>query len=323
MSRRTAAFTLLEVLAVVVLTALVMGVALRFYVELSRASTRAAEGTRDLRHATAVLDRVARDFERVVLVTKPDDDSDPLEHPWLFFGEARGGGTGADHVKFMTRGHVPRRTAGRESDLEVVAYAVRQSEDEESIELMRWSSPRLPERHDPEIPDDEERGAVLLADGLAAFGVTFIDELGERSSSWDSSTVVRSGQLPVAVEIEVALANRDDPEADPTTLQRRVLLPLRPIDLTELLDPNSAVGGGDTDEEGEGDEEEEEGEDDAAACSTGPCAGLTVCQAVNCSVDLGPSFTELMSQIGGDSFCRWRSRIPQTLRSAIRNPACR
>jgi type II secretory pathway component PulJ len=321
-SRRRGAFTLIEVLAVVVLTTIVFGVALRFYVELSRASTRAAERTRELRRATAVLDRVARDYERVVLVSKPAA-TDPLEHPWIFFGEPRGEGAGADHLKFVTRGHVPRRTAGRESDLEVVAYAVRKAEDETSVELLRWSSPRLPDGLDREIPDDEERGAVLLADGLAGFGVTFLDEAGESVPSWDSSSVVQSGELPVAVEIEVALANPDDPEAEPTTLHRRVLLPLRPIDLEELLDPNSALSGGKGDEEEDGEEDGEEDDDDDAACAQGPCAGLTVCQAINCSVDLGASFAELMSEIGSDSFCRWRARIPQSLRSAIRNPACR
>ncbi len=320
MSRRPAAFTLIEVLAVVLLTAVVLGAALAFYVDLSRASTRAADGTRSLRRATAVLDRVARDYERVVLVGKPAE-TDPLDHPWIFLGEARRGGTASDRLKFMTWGHLPRTTATRESDLEVVGYSVREAEDGESIEILRWSSPTLPEGLEREVPDAEDEGALLLADGLAGFGVTFIDELGESLSAWDSSSLVQSGQLPVAVEIEVALANADDPEAEPETFRRRVLLPLRPLDLEELLDPNAAVGGGSgEDEQAEG--EEEEGEEDAA-CSSGPCGGLTVCQAVNCSVDLGPSVSTLLEDIGGQPFCRWRGRIPTSMTSLILNPRCR
>jgi type II secretory pathway component PulJ len=316
-SRRRAAFTLLEVLAVVLLTALVLGVALSFYVDLSRATTRAADGTRSLRRATAVLDRVAHDYERVVLVAKPAE-TDPIDHPWVFLGEARRGEKGSDTLKFVTRGHVPRTTATRESDLEVVGYRVREAEDGASIELLRWSSPELPERLDREVPDDEEDGAALLADGLAGFGVTFIDEAGESLPTWDSSQLAQSGQLPVAVEIEVALADPDDPEAEPETFRRRVLLPLRPIDLEELFDPASAVGGG----SGEDEDGEEDGEDDLA-CTSGPCAGLTVCQAVNCSVDLGPSVATLLQEIGGQPFCRWRGRIPSSLGSMIVNPACR
>jgi len=318
-SRRHAAFTLIEVLAVVLLTAIVLGVALAFYVDLSRASVRAADGTRGLRRATAVLDRVARDFERVVLVAKPAE-MDPLDHPWIFFGEARRGGTGADRLKFVTRGHVPRSSAARESDLEVVGYSVRDAEDGAGVELLRFSSPRLPDGLDREVPDDEEEGAALLADGLAGFGVTFIDELGESLSAWDSSALVQSSQLPAAVEIEVAFADPDDPEAEPATFRRRVVLPLRPLDLEELLDPNSLAGGG------TGGEEEEEGEEDGvsdAECATGPCAGLTVCQVVDCSIDHGHSVSRVLEAIGAQPFCVERNNLPRTLDRLIVNPACR
>ena len=46
----------------------------------------------------------------------------------------------------MTRGRKPRAGAGHQSDFEVVAYSLRSAEeDEEAFELMRWSSPRMPE----------------------------------------------------------------------------------------------------------------------------------------------------------------------------------
>lgn len=309
-----AAFTLLEVLAVVLLTALVLGVALDFTVDLSRASTRAADGTRELRRATAVLDRVASDLQRSVLVRKPEE-TDPLEHPWIFLGEARGSGTGADHLKFVTRGHVPRGTAARESDLEVVAYAVRRSPDD-SLDVLRWSSPRLPDGLDREVPDDEDRGAMLLASGLVGFGVTFIDDLGERVTTWDSSTLAQSGQLPAAAEIEVAVADPNDPEAPPLTVRRTVLLPLRPFDLQELFDPLAAASGGSA-----GDDDEGEGSEDLVACEEGPCKNMTVCQAIDCNADLAG--LESLRSFGDQSYCRFRARIPLSLRSAVVNPACR
>lgn len=316
MTPRRAAFTLLEVLAVILLTAIVIGVALDFSVDLSRASTRATEGTRGLRRAVSVLDRVARDLERTVLMKKAEE-TDPLDHPWIFLGELRGSGTGADHLKFVTRGRVPRGSASRESDLEVVAYAVRSAEDE-SLEIVRWSSPHLPETLDREVPDDEDQGAMLLASGLAGFGVTFVDELGERVTSWDSSTLVQSGQLPAAVEIEVAIADPEDPEAEPRTFRRTVVLPLRPFDLAELLDPLAAVSGGTSEEEKEG--EGEEGEEDVA-CAAGPCGAMSVCQAINCGADLAG--IDSLRSFGSESFCKYRARIPLTFRSAIVNPACR
>jgi prepilin-type N-terminal cleavage/methylation domain-containing protein len=320
-----AGFTLIEVLAVVALTVVVLGVALAFYVNLSRASAHATEQVRDVRRATAILDRVARDLESSVLVKKPEE-TDPLDHPWLFFGEARGGGDAANRLKFVRRGHEPRRSASHEADLEVVSYAVRRADDD-TLELLRSSTTQLPESQDREIPTDEADGAQLLADGLAGFGVTFLDELGERSASWDSASVVQADELPAAVEIEVAFADADDPEAEPTSWRRRVLLPVRPLDLEELLDPSSAVGGGGGSEADEADEDEddEDGEDDDGgdqACAEGPCAGLSVCQAVNCSQDYGPSVNGLLEEIGGQSFCHWRARIPASMSWIILNPAC-
>ena len=60
--KRHAAFTLIEVLAVVLLTGIVISIALSFYLDLSRASNRAAEQTRGTRRAATLLDRIARDF---------------------------------------------------------------------------------------------------------------------------------------------------------------------------------------------------------------------------------------------------------------------
>ena len=57
----TAAFTLLEVMAVLLLTSIVIGVALNHYIDLNRASERALGMTRSLRRSVALLDRVARE----------------------------------------------------------------------------------------------------------------------------------------------------------------------------------------------------------------------------------------------------------------------
>ena len=281
-------------LAVVLLTSIVIGVALNHYVDLSRAGQRATEHTRGIRRATAVLDRIARDFESTVLVAK-EPAMDPLDHPWIFLGESRRSDIGADHLKFVTRGHQPRRTAAHESDLEVVAYSLRQGE-EGDFELLRWSSPRLPESLDREIPNDESQGAVLLAGGVGSFGVRFIDELGEQTSSWDSSQLTESSELPLAVEIELALLDPEgDPDAEPQPYSRRVILPVRPLDMQELLDPNSLVSGGEGSEADKEAEEGEEGEEgdgsptdtDHKRCAAGPCGSMTMCQALSCQAKLG------------------------------------
>ena len=325
------AFTLLEVLAVLLLTSIVIGVALNHYIDLNRASERALGMTRSLRRAAALLDRVGRDLESAVLVQKPPE-ADPLSHPWIFYGDSLRDTEGADHLKFMTRGRRPWERDAKESDREVVVYTLRPSEADEGLyELMRWTSPRLGSELDRELPGDEADGAMLLTDGILEFGVTFISETGERTDRWDSSQLAQSGTLPSAVEIQVAL---DDPalseDTDPLFHTRTVLLPVRPLDFEELLDPGSLVSGG----LGEvGDALEAAGEEvgdpeELAQCMTTPCATMLACEALQCNAKIGQiseSIDELLRLAIRESptFCQWRINHPERLYHLITDPACR
>ena len=100
--RKRLGFTLIEVLGVVLVTALLLGTTVSFYINLSRQATRASEHTRTIRRAGALLDRIAGDLEHTLLVSKPDD-LDPLAHPWVFLAEPRLGQTGSDQIKFIRR----------------------------------------------------------------------------------------------------------------------------------------------------------------------------------------------------------------------------
>ena len=88
--RRHQGFTLIEVLAAVFLTAVVMTIAITFFTDLSDATDAATRKARRGRQALAVVDRVARDLEAAYLRTKPEE-VDPLFHPWFFVGTNRTG----------------------------------------------------------------------------------------------------------------------------------------------------------------------------------------------------------------------------------------
>lgn len=245
---RRAGFTLIEVMAVVFLTAIVFGVALNFYVDLSNQSRHASDVTREIRRATSLLDRVAQDFERALLAKKPDE-LDPLANPWLFLGESRGLGEGADRVKFVTRRPPDARSAAAVSDITMVSYALYPDDRNGDYQLIRWSQPHLPDGLDRDFPLPDDPDSQLMADGVLEFGVRFLGEDGEWVGEWDSSQMLDSSELPSAVEIEVALAPTDPDVPDDAVprYRRRVLLPVRPLDLTTLLDPvaYAALGGGD------------------------------------------------------------------------------
>lgn len=249
MQRLERAFTLIEMLAVMLLVVAVTGVALNGYVDLSSHSLIAADLTRDARRATAVLDRVARDLEAARLAVKPDE-MDPLAHPWLFLAERRGSHEGADRLKFITLGQTPAASRALAGDLAQVAWLTR-VDAQGDLDLLRWSYPRLPDGLDRQFPRDTDDGVFLVAEGLADFGVRFMDDAGEWVEDWDSSTLARSSQLPLVAEISVSVADEGTGEAA-GPFRRRVVLPMRPMDLAARLSAEDQVASND------GDEDEEE-----------------------------------------------------------------
>jgi hypothetical protein len=248
MSRHSRGFTLFEVLGVVLVTSLLLGAAISFYLNLTRQAVRATETTREARRAAALVDRIAADLEHTLLVKKPPD-ADPLSRPWLFFAEPRysqpGGQRGSDQLKFIRR-EVPRASDGPASDLAMVAYMLQRREDGPNFELRRWSTTELPDGLDREFPRSDDPDSFVVADDLSYFALRFLDESGQWKDRWDSTQLVESGELPLAVEIEVALAPREvppeaeelEPAAEPLHYAREVALPLRPLDLEALLKPD-------------------------------------------------------------------------------------
>jgi type II secretory pathway pseudopilin PulG len=240
-------FTLFEVLGVLLVTALLLGAAISFFLNLTRQAVHATETTREVRRAAALIDRIAADLEHTLLVKKPAD-ADPLSRPWLFVAESRYSQTGAergsDQIKFIRR-DLPRSSDGPASDIAMVAYTLQRSEDGPNFELRRWSTSELPDSLDREFPRSDDPASFLIADDLSYFALRFLDESRQWKDRWDSTQLVDSSELPIAVEIEVALAAPEGsaPDADseldaePIHYARAVELPLRPIDLETLLNP--------------------------------------------------------------------------------------
>jgi hypothetical protein len=245
-SPRQAAFTLLEVVAVVLILGLVFLVMGSVYRNTVAPTARSPSQAESARRGLLLLDRIARDLEGATLVEKPDA-VDPLAHPWLFLAESRRSGDGADRLKFDSR--TAQSGAEHAGDLAVVAYWVEPGEADD-LRLVRWTSPALPESLERELPRSSDPDAQIVANGIARFGVRFVDDEGAQVSTWDSSTLERSSQLPVSAEIRLALLDETAPEGE-REFSKRVLLPLRPIDLEKALSGEE--------EEGEEEDEEEDG----------------------------------------------------------------
>ena len=258
-TRRARAFTLLEMIAVVLMLGLVCLVMGGVFSQIAKTTT-AANQTETTRRGLLLIDRVARDLEGATLVEKPAE-LDPQAHPWLFLADSRLGRGGADRLKFDSRSAAS--TAEHAGGLAVVAYWIEPG-DADDLRLLRWTSPALPESLDRDFPNRTDDGVQIVASGLTRFGVQLSDEEGALVASWDSSTLERSSKLPLAAEITLALRDETAPEGE-REFSKRVVLPIRPIDLEKAL---SGEEGGD----GEDDENDEDG-----------CVTVGECQAANAS----------------------------------------
>jgi hypothetical protein len=87
-----------------------------------------------------------------------------------------------------------------------------------------------------------------------------VEEVGSRQE-WDSTTLIDSGRLPQAVEIELSIADSAVLEdVEPASYKRTVLIPVRPLEMAALTEPGSLINGGSG--EGDGDEPGDEDSDD-------------------------------------------------------------
>jgi hypothetical protein len=256
--RRARAFTLLEMIAVVLILGLVFLTMGDVFSQIAKTTTGASQ-TETTRRGFLLIDRVARDLEGATLVEKPAE-LDPQAHPWLFLAESRLGRGGADRLKFDSRS--AGGAAEHASDLAVVAYWIEPG-DEGDLRLLRWTSPALPESLERDFPNHTDESVQIVASGLTRFGVQLSDEEGAVVSSWDSSTLERSSKLPLAAEITLALRDDSAPEGE-REFTKRVVLPIRPIDLEKAL---SGKAGAD---DGSDEEDDEDG-----------CVTVGECQAAN------------------------------------------
>jgi len=280
MSRMNApGFTLMEVLAAVFLTSIVITVAVGFYINLSNSSQYATQTLRQQRRATVVLDRIGRDLQSAVMLVKPDE-LDPLDHPWVFRAGARYSTDGADRIEFVTRNHRPRVSAYHASDLALVSYFV--SAEGNGYTLYRWLMPSLPSEPDEFFPEPEDERSFVLAEDLHSFSLRFRDAEGEWLDEWDASTQVHSSELPREIEIELSFLAESDTDAalgEPRSYGLRVALQIPPLDLAAMIDSASGGGSADGSEEDEESEDEEGGDSPKAKMSVGECvrANMDAC----------------------------------------------
>jgi prepilin-type N-terminal cleavage/methylation domain-containing protein len=243
-------FTMIEVLAAVLLTSIVISVAVSFQINLGTTTAIARERLRTQRHAVALLDRISRDLAGAYFIAATDNAARKT-NPWIFLSDRHFGENGnADAIKFITRNYQPQDLDGHSSDLAVVAYYLNPMEDSRGYELMRWRKPHMPQVFDPTFPELDDPDADVVGENLAHFALSMIDVTGAEVSEWNSSLKQGRAALPIGVTIEIAMLDPREITADPDAedddnfdpddedeaniYSKTVVLPLRPLDWTFL-----------------------------------------------------------------------------------------
>lgn len=285
--RRPAArrgFTLMETLAAVLITSLVVTFALGAYVQIAETAEMATLRLRDDLHATTILDRITSDLESTVLLVAPEG-TDPLEHPWYFVAESQGSFGGSDALRFIGRKTRSYQGDQHASDYAQIAYQVETDEDGLQT-LYRWMSPGLPERYDLALPPIDDSRSFVLGEGLSGFSLRFSNADGEWVDAWDSTQLAQASLLPISVEIgfDMGVPDREGDGEDDLgpRFQRRVVLPMQPIDLAAMIASARDIVAGGT---GDTDEEDEGADGDVLACIQAYCNSQTgsnpLCQQVD------------------------------------------
>ncbi len=224
-------FTLLEILITIAIMSLLITTAVQAFQSITRAEERARAGVGRARAAQVLLDRLERELVGTVLVPGPESE-EPVAHPFLFVAEDRSSGNSA--VRFVTLTPSRSLESAASGGPRRVSYEVREvafdsldGPEEPLLELVRREDLLAAEAE----PDISALDGQVVAEGLARFRLRFESETEDGwVDRWDSTAVETLDRLPLAVEVAVALWERD-PDGGfvrGREYQRRVELPLRP-----------------------------------------------------------------------------------------------
>jgi type II secretory pathway component PulJ len=242
-----AGFTLIEVIGAFFMMAVILSFVTGIFIENGRQRSAATELMRVHTTSAAVLDLIAQDLEGAVYLTRPEARA-PRDHPWLFLGE-RNGPLGSTFLRFATQ-NVSRGSLSEHSStwVEVVYFLIEDEPDEDVSEdrftLWRWRSTRPPSDPTSQDPDPEDPRSARVVEGVADFGVVFVDAEGATVDDWDSTFSPTDTPIPIAAEISLSLfrdAREGETEAQEIQIPgrphvRHVSIPMnRPIDVDALI----------------------------------------------------------------------------------------
>jgi hypothetical protein len=245
--RNHSGFTLIEVIGAFFMMAVILSFVTGIFIENGRQRSAATELMRVHTTSAAVLDLIAQDIEGAMYLARPDARASQ-DHPWLFLAD-RVGPLGATYLRFPTQ-NVSRGNLGEHATtwVEVVYFLTEEEADDDFsgdlFTLWRWRSTRPPSDASARAPDIDDPGSARVVEGVADFGVEFVDAAGESVDEWDSTFSASDTPIPVAAAISLSLyrgarggeAEGDEIQVPGLPQVRHVSIPMnQPVDIDALI----------------------------------------------------------------------------------------
>lgn len=232
--------TLLELLIVILITAMVVSFSFQIFEGTRRTFMRQRPDSGRELAAQVFLDRFERELQGTVMLQKREGD-DRLEFPWVFVSETKlFDSNESDNIKFITQN--PARVPGRDAEgLRLVSYGVETARDLDQYDLFRLEE-GLPSKMDKEIRVYD--GDPVLED-VAHFSLTFnTGGEGAQRESWDSTDIAMLDEIPHTVEASITLYEIIDQElVEGREFTRIIDLPVRPFEPPEEEDSDACADG--------------------------------------------------------------------------------
>ena len=208
---RAKGFTLVELLIAIFILGLVLTTVYASYSGTMKISRQMEEEGNIYKMARICLDRMVKDLSSLQASAGAYDfhaERKTLRNNDFYF------------LSFWSASHLAFGENEAEGSPATIRYDVRENEDQKSFSLWRSDIPGARPSKEKNV-----EGGFMICRNVDSWNLKFYNAEGKELDSWDSSSSTdQKDKAPVAVHIELTLANLNDPEK-PYKFMTKVFLP--------------------------------------------------------------------------------------------------
>lgn len=211
-------FTLIEILAAIVILALLLSTLFGSFRLLSASGDALGKGSLAMEMARGCLSRITADLEAVYVVLPPayaksDGGKDP--DPYRFEGDSTHmKGESFSRLRFASFEHLPLGQLQTEGVAEIVYYV---HQDRDGRLVLRRS-----DRLFPHEKFEEKSTDPILCRDIRGLTFTYADSAGKEYETWDSESSENGYATPRSVAVRLSIGDEDHP----SVFRTRIFLPV-------------------------------------------------------------------------------------------------